>query len=163
MAALAVWVAICAAIYAVIDARLKPTVAMASKAEMARGEVLIPRSRDGHYYVKGSINGTPVTFMVDTGASTVSVGADFARRAGLPRGEPARFNTAGGVIEGEMVANQTVEAGGIRVTSLRVGVGMRMSAGDPALLGQNFLRYVDVIQSADRMVLRMKSATQERG
>lgn len=62
-----------------------------------------------------------------------------------------------------MVANQTVEAGGIRVTSLRVGVGLRMIAKDPALLGQNFLRYVDVIQSADRMVLRMKSAAQERG
>jgi aspartyl protease family protein len=157
MAALAVWLAIFAGVYAFMDARLKPTVATLSPAGQARGEIEIPRSRDGHYYVQGSINGQPLVFMVDTGASMVSVGAASARAAGLPRGAPGEFVTAGGNVRGEIVPNQTVEAGGIRVGPLSVAVGV---GGDVALLGQNFLRHVDVLQSGDRMLLRLRSAPQ---
>jgi aspartyl protease family protein len=149
--ALAVWIAIFGAIYLYFDARQKPTIAVAS-ADLAGGEVTIPRSRDGHYYVRGSINGHPVDFMVDTGASMVSIGRDIARSAGLPSGMPASFSTANGTVMGEIVSGQTVEAGGIVVRGLSVGVGV---VGDMALLGQNFLRRVDVLQSGDKMVLRI--------
>ena len=46
------------------------------------GELVIPRSPDGHFYVKGEINGEPLRFMVDTGASMVVVSDAFAERAG---------------------------------------------------------------------------------
>ena len=151
--ALAIWITISGAIYLYFDARQKPTIAVAS-AELAGGEVSIPRSRDGHYYVRGSINGQPVDFMVDTGASMVSIGRGIAQRAGLPGGMPASFSTANGTVMGEIVSGQTIEAGGIVVKGLSVGVGM---AGDMALLGQNFLRRVDVLQSDDKMVLRVRT------
>lgn len=153
--ALAIWLAVFAGVYLFMDSRIKPTVAEAVGAGKS-GEIVIPRSRDGHYYVAGSINGKPLVFVVDTGATTVSVDREFARAAGLPKGEAATFSTAGGVIGGEIVQNQTVEAGGIRVNDISISVGMRMNSGAPALLGQNFLRYVDVLQSGDRMVLRTK-------
>jgi len=152
--ALAVWLLLFALVYAFMDVRLKPTVATASPAASARGEIEIPRSRDGHYYVDGRINGVPVVFMVDTGATLVSVGADFARAARLPRGAAGEFVTAGGTIAGEIVRGQTVEAGGIRVGPLAIAVG---PGTDVALLGQNFLRRVEVIQSHDRMLLRLKA------
>ncbi len=151
--ALAIWITISGVIYLYFDARQKPTIAIAST-ELAGGEVVIPRSRDGHYYVRGAINGHPVDFMVDTGASTVSINRDIAQKADLPRGMPANFMTANGAVMGEIVSRQTIEAGGIVLEDLSVGVGVQ---GDIALLGQNFLRKVDVLQSDDKMVLRIRS------
>ena len=151
--ALAIWITISGATYLYFDARQKPTIAIAS-AKLASGEVVIPRSRDGHYYVRGTINGHPVDFMVDTGASTVSVSRDIARNVDFPRGMPANFLTANGAVMGEIVSRQTIEAGGIVVEGLSVGVGIQ---GDIALLGQNFLRRVDVLQSGDKMVLRIRT------
>lgn len=153
VAALAIWIAISGAAYLYFDASQKPTIAIAS-AKLVSGEVVIPRSRDGHYYVRGAINGHPVDFMVDTGASTVSINRDIARSIDLPKGMPANFLTANGAVMGEIVSRQTIEAGGIVVEDLSVGVGIQ---GDIALLGQNFLRRVDVLQSDDKMVLRIKT------
>lgn len=150
--ALLIWLALLGAAYWGFDHYLAPKVATVS----AAGEVTIPRSQDGHYYVSGSINGHPVTFLVDTGASTVAVSADFAREAGLPRGYPLRFETANGSTEGELVQNQAVEAGGLRVANIDVGVGIRLGAPNNALLGQSFLRHVDVLQSGDKLVLRAR-------
>ncbi|MGH8763490.1 MAG: retropepsin-like aspartic protease family protein [Nitrosospira sp.] len=147
-----IWITISGAIYLYFDARQKPTIAVASVG-LTGGEVTIPRSRDGHYYVRGSINGQPVDFMVDTGASIVSIGRGIAQRTGLPSGMPTSFSTANGTVMGEVVSGQTIEAGGIVVKGLSVGVGM---GGDLALLGQNFLRKVDVLQSGDKMVLRIR-------
>ncbi|WP_040851562.1 retropepsin-like aspartic protease family protein [Nitrosospira lacus] len=150
--ALAIWIAISGVMYLYFDARQKPTIAVASM-ELGSGEVVIPRSRDGHYYVRGAINGYPVDFMVDTGAGTISISHEIARNARLPRGIPANFVTANGTVMGEIVAGQTIEAGGIVVEGLSVGIGIH---GDIALLGQNFLRRVEVVQSNDKMVLRVK-------
>jgi aspartyl protease family protein len=150
---LIIWIAVFSAFFLYFEARQGPTIAVATKG-MARGEVVIPRSPDGHYYVRGAINGYPVDFMVDTGASIVSVSKDFARMANLPNGAPANFSTAGGVVTGEIISGQKVEAGGIAVNGLSVSVGMH---GRMALLGQNFLRRIDVIQSNDKMILRVSA------
>lgn len=157
--AMVLWLILFAAVYWFLDAKMQPQVATVTSQDMARGEVVIPRSRDGHYYVGGVINGRSLTFMVDTGASTVVVSADLAARIGLARGVPTPFKTAGGMVWGEMVSDQTIEAGGIRLKGLRVGVVTQMDQRDYALLGQNFLRYVDVIQSGDQMILRVKSGS----
>lgn len=157
--ALVLWLILFGAVYLFLDARMQPQVATITNLDMARGEAVIQRSRDGHYYVAGAINGHTLTFMVDTGASTVVVSADLASKIGLARGEPTSFKTAGGTVSGETLSDQTVEAGGIQLKGLRVGVVERMSQRDVALLGQNFLRQIDVIQSDDRMILRVKSSS----
>lgn len=151
-AALVIWISAFVVAYFAFEHYQRPRVG----AVMATGEVVIPRSRDGHYYVDGAINGQPLTFMIDTGATIVSVDTAFARGAGLPPGRPERFTTAGGIVIGEVVSDQTVEAGGIRIEGLRVAVGIQMRAGEPALLGANFLRYLEVVQSGDRMILRAR-------
>jgi len=145
-----VWIVLFGIAYVVIDAQLQPKVATAESG----GEIVIPRSRDGHFYVAGQINGQPVTFMVDTGASTVSVNSALAGRLGLPRGRPVAIGTAGGMTQGEEVVGQTVMLGGITVREVRIVV----LAGMPgeALLGQNVLRHLEVLQTAERMILRRK-------
>ncbi len=147
---LVVWIVIFSIVYLYFNERQAPKVAVS----LTRGEIVIPRSLDGHYYVRGAVNGYPIDFMVDTGASIVSISNETSRAANLPSGTPANFSTAGGVVRGEIVSGQTVEAGGIAVSGLSVSVGIQ---GEMALLGQNFLRRVDVIQSNDRMILRVRA------
>ncbi len=87
-----------------------PIVAMVNTDSVEK-EIVIPRSKDGHYYVRGKINGYPVDFMVDTGASIVSISYDLARSIHLPRGVPANFSTAGGNMIGEVVFAIDIEVG----------------------------------------------------
>ena len=52
-------------------------------------EVVLQRNRDGHYLATGQINGQNVEFLLDTGASDVSVPQPLAMRLGLKRGQAA--------------------------------------------------------------------------
>lgn len=104
----AVWAGVIVAGYLVAE-RLAAPPPVARSLAQGQQEIVIPVSRNGHYYLDGAVNGVPLRFMVDTGASYVSVGAEFARRAGLPDGIPGYFSTANGTVEGRIAKNQTVE------------------------------------------------------
>ncbi|MDH5551936.1 MAG: TIGR02281 family clan AA aspartic protease, partial [Nitrosomonas sp.] len=67
---LVIWVVIFSVVYVFFDSQQKPKIATGKDGGMF-GQIVIPRSLDGHYYVRGSINGHPIDFMVDTGASVV--------------------------------------------------------------------------------------------
>lgn len=152
----AFWLVVMGLLYWAMERWLEPPAVRVT----AEGELLIPRHADGHFRVAGSINGEPVLFLVDTGASVVSVGEALARRAGLEGGEPAQFRTAGGVRAGRMVrADEVALQGGLVVRGLRVGVGLELGGGSDAqgLLGQNFLQHFEVRMDRDSMLLRPRT------
>ena len=62
------------------------------------GELLLKRSRNGHYFFPGAINGQPVTFLLDTGATLVSVPAHMANELGLRAGARQQSVTANGTV-----------------------------------------------------------------
>jgi aspartyl protease family protein len=132
--------------------RLTRTPTVVHSAHEGRQEIAIPAARDGHYYLEGAINGVALTFMIDTGATYVAVGEDFARKARLPEGITGYFSTANGTVEGKIVKDQVVEAEGFKVSGLSVAV--TPLGGKKGLLGQNFLRRFEVSQSAGVMRLR---------
>ncbi len=148
---IAVWLGIVFAGYLVAERLIAPPPVARSPAD-ASHEIVIPVSRDGHYYLDGAVNGAPVRFMIDTGASYVSVGAEFARSVGLPEGIPGYFSTANGTVEGRLVKNQTVKADVFELSGLAVAV-MPAYRGD-GLLGQNFLRHFEISQSGGTLLLR---------
>jgi aspartyl protease family protein len=148
-----VWVAIVIGGYFVMDRLSAPTPVVRSIG-IGQVEITVPVERDGHYYLDGEINGQSMKFLVDTGASYISVGSDFARRAHLPRGVAGFFNTANGNVEGRIVRNQRVRADIFEVSSVTVAVIPGQS--EYGLLGQNFLQYFEVSQSAGKMKLRMR-------
>jgi aspartyl protease family protein len=113
----------------------------------------IPAARDGHYYLQGAVNGVPIRFMIDTGATYVSVSERFAVAARLPEGVKGHFSTANGTVEGRIVKGQVVEAEGFKVSGLSVAV--TPLGGKQGLLGQNFLRRFEVTQSAGVMRLKL--------
>ena len=54
-------------------------------------EIRLEQNRQGHYVVSGSINGKPAVFLVDTGATSVSIPAHLADEFNLPRGRSGMF------------------------------------------------------------------------
>ena len=146
-----IWLSLGALVYLAFSAAVSPKVAHPLITE-GNGAITIERSRDQHFYVEGAINGHPVTFLVDTGASFVTISNEMAREIGLAPGAPAIFGTAAGPAEGRIVPNASVSVGGIRVDGIRIGVGI----GEQALLGQNFLNKIELTQGNDRMVLRAR-------
>lgn len=122
--------------------------------EGERGELIIPRHPDGHFYVAGEVNRVPVLFLVDTGASAVSVSNTQGRQAQLPRGRAVTLNTANGQRPGEMVHGIPVRVGHLAWNDTTVVTGLDVSDDRKALLGQSFLRQFDVELRQHQMVLR---------
>lgn len=143
------WMLAMAVMYLAMQHFLKPSRAQV----MEDGSVRIERGMDGHFRVRGYVNDQPVMFMVDTGATSVSITDALATSAGLEGGEKVRFRTANGEREGRMVTADVVRVASLSVRNVRVGTGYTGEDSDDALLGQNFLRFFDVQMSGDEMLL----------
>ena len=150
---LAFWLVVMAGLYFAMQQVLKPK---AISVNMT-GDLVIPRARDGHFYAPGTVNGRPVQFLVDTGASLVVVSEELARAAALGPGESTVFQTANGPLKGRTVSGVPVTVGPASVSGVRVGVGLVGLGPDAALLGQSFLSRFEVVLSGDQMVLRRRS------
>lgn len=144
------WAVVMGVVWIAMERFMEPKKAVVT----AQGELVIPRHRDGHFYVEGTVNGKPIRFMVDTGATGVVVTEAFARGAGLPQGEPTTFNTANGPLTGRTVRGMAVTAGPLSVSPTSVGVGLLGGKSDVGLLGQSFLSKFQVSMTRERMVLR---------
>jgi aspartyl protease family protein len=140
-------------LYAGFSLYLKPRTATIN----AEGELVIPRHRDGHFYVDGEVNGKAIRFLVDTGATRVAVSESFAQIAGLPTGHPITIHTANGAIAGRLVPGVAVSAGNFGVSSTSVTVGLVGMQKDLGLLGQSFLSEFDVRMSGKQLVLRRRA------
>jgi len=132
--------------------RLTRTPTVVHSQAHGRAQLEVPVSRDGHYYVRGEIHGEALTFMIDTGATYVSVSREFAKAAQLPNGIPGYFSTANGTAEGQILKGHDVVVEGIRVSGLTIAVAPL--GGKAGLLGQNFLRQFEVSTSGGVMRLR---------
>jgi len=144
------WFAVMGLLYGLMTHYLKPKQSQV----LANGDLIIPRAADGHFYTPGSINGFAVMFLVDTGASLVSVSEPFAQAAAMEGGVPTTFQTANGARPGRVVDGVEVAVGPMRVTNVKVGVGLSLGDDAQALLGQSFLSKFDITLRQNQMVLR---------
>ena len=118
-------------------------------------DVVVERSPNGHFLTVAEVNGRPISFVVDTGASVVALTQEAARTAGVGF-DPARFQDighgAGGNVRGQAVTLNRLELGGRQLTDLS---GVVLESGSISLLGQPFLsRFETVTISGGRMTLR---------
>jgi aspartyl protease family protein len=107
----------------------------------------------GHFFSEGAINGNPVRFLVDTGATTVALPASDALRLGIDyrKGQVGYSNTANGVVQVYRVMLDTVRLGSIQLTGVEAAVieqGLSV-----ALLGMSFLNRVEMQRDGQTMVL----------
>ena len=120
-------------------------------------EVRIPQGSNGHYHVGGFINGRSVEFMVDTGATMIAMSMNRAKQLGIGLKNASRSSasTAGGVVDAFVVTADKVIVGGITVYKVPVMV-LEGEFPTQVLLGNSFLKRVDLSEKSGVLVLRQK-------
>jgi aspartyl protease family protein len=125
-----------------------------SNANGASERVTLTAEGRGHFVTTGGINGVPIRFMVDTGATTVALSTSEARRLGINylAGEAARVSTANGVVAAYRVKLDSVRVGEITLTNVE-GTVLDGAGLDVALLGMSFLNRTQMVRDGDKLTL----------
>lgn len=120
----------------------------------AAGELVLQRNRAGHYVAPGTINGQPVVFLLDTGATQVSVPARLGNALGLTPGAPGQVLTANGTVTVRSTVIAELGLGPFLATNVRAHLnpGMR---DDQVLLGMSVLKHLEFTQRGDTLILRV--------
>lgn len=116
-------------------------------------KVVLRADRQGHFFTEGSVNGAAMKFLVDTGATLLSMSRVDAERARLDmtRGEPITTMTADGPVRSWKVQAEQVRIGEVVVRNVEVSV---LEATLPVvLLGMSFLNKVEMRQDGEQMTL----------
>jgi aspartyl protease family protein len=116
--------------------------------------IRLARQADGHFYVESQVNGYPVRFLVDTGASMVALSVKDAESAAVPV-NPSMFDVVGrgasGDVRGQKVELAELSIAGKAATRVEAVV---IDGGQQSLLGQSFLSRFDVVEiHGDEMLL----------
>jgi aspartyl protease family protein len=108
-------------------------------AEVSGSTLRIRKSDDGHFHVRAQVNGNPVDFLIDSGATTTTLSRPSANRAGVQPsgGFPVLIETANGTTQAERAVIDDLRVGTIRQNDAKVLIGDGL--GDTNLLGMSFL------------------------
>jgi aspartyl protease family protein len=116
-------------------------------------EIVLAAGPGGHFTSPGMINGRPVQFMVDTGASVVALSEDLAQRIGLNyrQGERVQARTANGIVPGHVVVLSSVRIGDVQAVNVQALV--LPASTEHVLLGNSFLSRFQMRRENDVMRL----------
>ncbi|MDH3670571.1 MAG: TIGR02281 family clan AA aspartic protease [Gammaproteobacteria bacterium] len=109
----------------------------------------------GSFYAEGSINGSSVKFLVDTGATTIAMNSYTADRIGLDykrHGQRGMASTAGGVVPMYGLTLKKVTVGGIVLHNIEAGV-IEGYHPEEVLLGMSFLGRLNMTRDGNKMEL----------
>ena len=118
--------------------------------------IVLPADSRGHFMTQGAINGRTVTFMLDTGATSIALSAADAQRIGLDysKGQRVQMNTANGVSSGYRLRLQSVRVGDVEVYDVEAIVSPQPMPF--VLLGNSFINRFSMRRDADQMVLEKR-------
>jgi len=136
-----------------LDAQHNPNRQLTTATASGIPEVRLERNRFGHYVASGTINGHPVEFMLDTGATDVSIPESVADRIGLKRGRRAYYQTANGTIAAWQTTLDEIRLGPLRLGPVAASINPN-SGDDAVLLGMSFLRQLDFSQQGNTLTLK---------
>ncbi len=142
-----VWLVLTFAAVAWLAAAKLPAVTVAADrpAVPSRGgdgwnRIVVPADERGHFVVEAEVNGTPVSFLVDSGASTVVLSPQDARRIGMPPERlhfTERFRTANGTVRAAPVELREIRIG--QMSQRSVAASVNEAPMGISLLGVSFL------------------------
>ena len=132
-----------------LDARSAPTV----RTGPAGAELELRADLRGHYSVTALVNGEPVEFLVDTGASGIALPGEVAERLGLPRGRSFATRTANGTGRSWTTRLETLSVGPFERRDVPASITPGLD-GTVGLLGTSFLREFELLQRDGRLLLR---------
>lgn len=119
-------------------------------------QITLSSDANGHFQAQGQINGRGVLFLVDTGATMVSMGQDEAERLGLPykNGERIGLRTANGNTVGYRISLNTVRVGDVEVHN--VAAVVQPQPMPFILLGNSFLTRFQMKRENDTLLLQRR-------
>lgn len=121
---------------------------------LADGTIEVPQAQDGHYYLNLQINGEPVRFVVDTGATEMVLSRADAKRVGIDADNLAYLGnafTANGIVRTASVTLDAVALGPVTDYDVRALVNEGDLYG--SLLGMGYLNRFERIEIADRTLV----------
>jgi aspartyl protease family protein len=119
-------------------------------------KIMLTADSQGHFIGAGKINGQAMQYLVDTGATVVSMGVSDAERLGVnyKSGQPMRLSTANGQVPGWSIRLASVRIGDVELTEVEAVV---TSASMPyILLGNSFLTRFQMTRNNDQLVLERR-------
>lgn len=116
-------------------------------------EVKLKQNRAGHYVSGGAINGQPVVFMLDTGATQVSIPMHLAQQLGLSTGRGAWAQTANGRVQVFQTRIQRLSIGDIELVDVAAHLNPAM-LDEQILLGMSALKQLEFTQKGEWLNLR---------
>jgi aspartyl protease family protein len=129
---------------------------VSQKTSEGRQETTLPADSNGHFFASGAVNGRTVRFLVDTGATMVSLGASDAARIGIDwrKGQPGVTQTANGQARVWKIRFDTVRIGEVTLHGVD---GLVHEADMPiALLGMSFLSRMEIRNEGSQMTLKKR-------
>lgn len=120
----------------------------------AAASALLTADQHGHFVADGQVNGVPIQFTVDTGATFISLSSRDAVRLGLDytKGRKTLMETANGVARAYRIKLDTVRVGELSVNNVDAVV-MESDTLPVALLGMSFLNRMDIRREGQIMTL----------
>lgn len=116
-------------------------------------ELVLERQESGHYFARGYINGVPVDFLVDTGATTVAIPSGLAAQAGLRGGQVRYAETANGRTSVRQTQIRELTVGELKLWEVAADIVPQLNP-NYALLGMSFLSAFDLDQRGDLLIIR---------
>lgn len=126
------------------------------KGKSSGSKIVLIADGQGHFIGPGKINGQAMQFVVDTGASVVSLGMNDADRMGInyKNGDPVRLSTANGNSNGWRIRLNSVRVGDVELSGVEAVV--TPSSMPYVLLGNSFLTQFQMTRMNDQMVLERR-------
>jgi aspartyl protease family protein len=130
---------------------------IAGSASSSSPSVTLYADAQGHFLSECKINGVPLKFLLDTGATTVALNSGDAKFAKIDyrRGQPVQVSTANGVVTAYLVTIANLQIGGITLSQVQASV---LEGGSPSvvLLGMSALNRLDMQRKDIMMTLTKK-------
>ncbi|SEC51430.1 aspartyl protease family protein [Pseudomonas frederiksbergensis] len=130
-----------------------PNIVVSSEQGEGFIEVKLASNNQGHFVASGQINGQSVDFMLDTGATDVSIPAEMAERLKLEKGFGVTLSTANGRTQGYRTRIERLQLGDIVLRDVRALVVPGLD-GKQVLLGMSALNKLEFTQRGGTMLLR---------
>ena len=133
-------------------------IALNAENPQSKFSISIPMNRMGMFQTSGSINGVPVNFLVDTGATLVAMSEPMARKIGLQYklyGKRSITSTAAGNTRTWLMPLKKVSVAGLELKNVQGAVIEKMDIGQ-VLLGMSYLRHLNMNNDGQSMKLTKK-------